>query len=172
MPRVHPIVNIMKEEWRTSVRAGYRPRWEAITMASIVRICQRVEAEHPDWHPDLYALDLSAYLRGLTKKRKWWLQEPKDSTSQMFLHLQLIFILLSATVDTQHSPSPQPPSPSGHQTVSSKGKAQEETSMSLDVPQQSTAQPPYSGVDEPSLLHPTQHPQVPPGMFTCISSLP
>jgi hypothetical protein len=86
MPRVHPIIQLMADEWDKSRKENCAPKWDGLSIAYITQICQNVAADHPEWHRDLVTLDLSAYLRGLTQRKRWWVQETEDGTWQHHIH--------------------------------------------------------------------------------------
>jgi hypothetical protein len=65
----------MAIEWETAENDGRAPNWGLFTNDYISGFCQKVATEHPGWHSDLYALDLSSYMISLPKKKLWWLPE-------------------------------------------------------------------------------------------------
>jgi hypothetical protein len=73
MPRVHPIIQLMGAEWASAEKLVHDPDWSIFTTAYISSYCETLRSDHPGWHPDLYASDLSGYLLGQSKRKLWWL---------------------------------------------------------------------------------------------------
>jgi hypothetical protein len=72
----------MGAELQTSLNAERLPSWDNLSSDYIARLSREVASEHPDWHADLYALDLSAYMVGPALKNQWWVDVPEDGASQ------------------------------------------------------------------------------------------
>ncbi|KAF8262726.1 hypothetical protein EI94DRAFT_1704561 [Lactarius quietus] len=70
-PRMHPIIQIMSEEWKAEAEQRM-PDWGIFTLDHISGYCHAQREAHSDWHPDLSTLDLSRYLQGLQNHRRWW----------------------------------------------------------------------------------------------------
>ena len=85
-PRVHPIIQLMADEWDNSRKDKRDPQWNALSITYVTQVCQNVAADHPDWHKDLTTLELSTYLRGLTQRKRWWVQEMEDGMWQHHMH--------------------------------------------------------------------------------------
>ncbi|KAF8268597.1 hypothetical protein EI94DRAFT_1700095 [Lactarius quietus] len=64
-PRMHPIIQIMSEEWKVAEAEQHMPDWGIFTLDHISGYCHAQREAHSDWHPDLSTLDLSRYLQGL-----------------------------------------------------------------------------------------------------------
>ncbi|KAF8265206.1 hypothetical protein EI94DRAFT_1702658 [Lactarius quietus] len=64
-PRMHPIIQIMSEEWKVAEAEKCMPEWGIFTLDHISGYCHAQQEAHSDWHPDLSTLDLSCYLQGL-----------------------------------------------------------------------------------------------------------
>ena len=79
-PRVHPIIQLMTAEWKDASRAGRKPQWNKFSDEHITEACAQVSSKHPDWHPDLYATDLSRRLRGTPPASRWWICPPSESS--------------------------------------------------------------------------------------------
>ncbi|KAF8267005.1 hypothetical protein EI94DRAFT_1701366 [Lactarius quietus] len=71
-PRMHPIIQIMSEEWKEAEAEQRMPDWGIFTLGHISGYCHAQREAHSDWHPDLSTLDLSRYLQGLQNHRRWW----------------------------------------------------------------------------------------------------
>ncbi|KAF8262900.1 hypothetical protein EI94DRAFT_1704411 [Lactarius quietus] len=71
-PRIHPIIQIMSEEWKVAEAEQHMPDWGIFTLDHISGYCHAQWEAHSDWHPDLLTLDLSRYLQGLQNHRRWW----------------------------------------------------------------------------------------------------
>ncbi|KAF8260357.1 hypothetical protein EI94DRAFT_1811827 [Lactarius quietus] len=71
-PRMHPIIQIMSEEWKAAEAEQRMPDWGIFTLDHISGYCHAQREAHSDWHPDLSTLDLSRYLQGLQSHRRWW----------------------------------------------------------------------------------------------------
>jgi hypothetical protein len=94
-PRLHPILQLMAEEWHRAKTAETDPNWGLFTKAYLTTFCDRVATEHPGWHKDLRALDLSSYIgSSFDKKAPWWIpdqeagQEAGDGASHPLYNLQ------------------------------------------------------------------------------------
>jgi hypothetical protein len=70
----------MGDEWTGNLQ----PDWGIIAVDKISEACNNVASKHPGWHFDLSALDLSGYLQGVHKNKRWWItdapvaEEPAD----------------------------------------------------------------------------------------------
>jgi hypothetical protein len=71
-PRMHPVVQHMGGEWRQAERDNRPPNWNSVSLSAVQQSCREIAASHQDWHPDLNALDLSAYLVQVPSKKIWW----------------------------------------------------------------------------------------------------
>ncbi|KAF8265417.1 hypothetical protein EI94DRAFT_1702515 [Lactarius quietus] len=71
-PRMHPIIQIMSEEWKAAEVEQRMPDWGIFTLDHISGYYHAQREAHSDWHPDLSTLDLSRYLQGLQNHRRWW----------------------------------------------------------------------------------------------------
>ncbi|KAF8258659.1 hypothetical protein EI94DRAFT_1707792 [Lactarius quietus] len=71
-PRMHPIIQIMSEEWKVAEAEQRMPEWGIFTLDHISGYCHAQREAHSDWHPDLSTLNLSNYLQGLQNHRRWW----------------------------------------------------------------------------------------------------
>ncbi|KAF8260108.1 hypothetical protein EI94DRAFT_1706539 [Lactarius quietus] len=71
-PRMHPIIQIMSEEWKAAEAEQRMPDWGIFTLDHISGYCHAQREAHSDWHPDISTLDLSRYLQGLQNHRRWW----------------------------------------------------------------------------------------------------
>ncbi|KAF8263855.1 hypothetical protein EI94DRAFT_1703708 [Lactarius quietus] len=71
-PRMHPIIQIMSEEWKAAEAEQRMPEWGIFTLDHISGYRHAQREAHSDWHPDLSTLDLSNYLQGLQNHRRWW----------------------------------------------------------------------------------------------------
>ncbi|KAF8261944.1 hypothetical protein EI94DRAFT_1705159 [Lactarius quietus] len=71
-PCMHPIIQIMSEEWKAAEAEQRMPEWGIFTLDHIPGYCHAQWEAHSDWHPDLSTLDLSNYLQGLQNHRQWW----------------------------------------------------------------------------------------------------
>ena len=77
-PRLHPMIQLVAEEWTHADNTGRAPNWGLFTMSYISRHCRQIAQNEPLWHRDLSAVDLSNYLRGITNKKKlWWVTDPQ-----------------------------------------------------------------------------------------------
>ena len=77
-PRVHPFIQLVAEEWTHADNTGRAPNWGLFTTSYISRHCRQIAKNEPLWHRDLFAVDLSSYLRGITNKKKlWWVTDPQ-----------------------------------------------------------------------------------------------
>lgn len=86
---MHLVIQLVAHEWFLAKKAARSPRWDIFPTAELSRKCQEQAAQHLDWHADLHSLDLSAYLRGLTQKKLWWIQVPEDGELQVILTLKM-----------------------------------------------------------------------------------
>ena len=116
MPRVHPILQMAANEWESPGEDG--PSLRPFTTSNIRAECDARRAEHPDWHKDLYSVDLSGRLRGAVKRGMWWFisSEPaakvaSDSTSHLCLCCALWANVYRPSSRHAWSPSPSPVHP-------------------------------------------------------------
>ena len=118
----------MTGEWRDASENGRQPRWSYFTEACIRQACEQVASANPDWHPDLYATDLSKYIAGSAPKTMWWVlpgskssavQGSADGACLYFLDCWTILTMCAVTMgepdDTTIPPIPPatsvPPAP-------------------------------------------------------------
>ncbi|KAN0127805.1 hypothetical protein V8E53_014361 [Lactarius tabidus] len=80
IPRIHPIIQIMTDEWKAASHEQRKPRWDIFTEETITYICDQVATENPTWYPHLYATDLTSYICGEHPSRTWW-QHPIPQSS-------------------------------------------------------------------------------------------
>jgi hypothetical protein len=79
----------MATEWATAKSSERAPNWGLFSTSYISGFCQKTVLDHPGWHRDLSAVDLSSYVQGLSRKKLWWtpdtqtVQEPADGTSHL-----------------------------------------------------------------------------------------
>ncbi|KAN0131094.1 hypothetical protein V8E53_011095 [Lactarius tabidus] len=83
IPRIHPIIQIMTDEWKAASHEQRKPRWDIFTEETITYVCDQVATENPTWYPHLYAMDLTSYVRGKHPSRTWWRHPiPQSSGAQ------------------------------------------------------------------------------------------
>jgi hypothetical protein len=72
VPRAHPALQHFNGERKHAKEDG-RPisYWGNVKFSSIEGSCREIAERHPDWHPDMTALDLSAY--NIHPQKVWWL---------------------------------------------------------------------------------------------------
>ncbi|KAF8267271.1 hypothetical protein EI94DRAFT_1701122 [Lactarius quietus] len=91
-PCIHPIIQIMSEEWKAAEAEQRMPDWGIFTLDHISGYCHAQREAHSDWHPDLSTLKLSRYLQGLQNHRRWWVtglpppHSDLDVTSTYLMH--------------------------------------------------------------------------------------
>jgi hypothetical protein len=77
-PHIHPIIQLVADEWTNADTAGRAPNWGLFTTSYISRHCRQMAKNESLWHKDLFAVDISSYLQGITNKKKlWWVTEPQ-----------------------------------------------------------------------------------------------
>jgi len=62
----------MTAEWKDASESGRRPRWNVFTDTYLKQVCDQVAIANPQWHPDLYATNISTYIAGMTSRKMWW----------------------------------------------------------------------------------------------------
>jgi hypothetical protein len=72
IPCIHPIIQIMTDEWKAASQEQQKPRWDIFTEETITYVCDQVATQNPTWYPHLYVTDLSSYLGGEHPSRTWW----------------------------------------------------------------------------------------------------
>ncbi|KAN0131146.1 hypothetical protein V8E53_011038 [Lactarius tabidus] len=83
IPRIHPIIQIMTDEWKAASHEQRKPCWDIFTEETIAYVCDQVATENPTWYPHLYATDLTSYVRGEHPSRTWWRHTiPQSSGAQ------------------------------------------------------------------------------------------
>ncbi|KAH9027899.1 hypothetical protein EDB85DRAFT_1892798 [Lactarius pseudohatsudake] len=75
MPRIHPILQALGKEWKEAGEEDCFPDWFLLYSENITRLCEQVQVEHPDWHPDLSSVDLVSYMSNVRPSEMWWLRE-------------------------------------------------------------------------------------------------
>ena len=65
----------MGAKWHEAHKEKCWPNWSIFTSEYIAQICQATSVANPTWHSDLTALDISAYLAGMSPKKFWWLAD-------------------------------------------------------------------------------------------------
>ena len=71
MPRRHPILQLIYEEWGRAGLAGTSPDLEAFSTANVIKMCQMTALEHPDWNPKLYMRNPNSLLKK-GQYTAWW----------------------------------------------------------------------------------------------------
>ncbi|KAN0140675.1 hypothetical protein V8E53_001502 [Lactarius tabidus] len=80
IPRIHPIIQVMTDEWKAASIEQRRPCWHIFTEVNIQYICDQVAVNNPTWFPDLYATNLTLYLNGVHANKLWWLHSVPQSS--------------------------------------------------------------------------------------------
>ncbi|KAH9010408.1 hypothetical protein EDB85DRAFT_1902074 [Lactarius pseudohatsudake] len=75
MPRIHPILQALGKEWKEAGEEDRFPDWFLLYSENITPLCEQVQVEHPDWHPDLSSVDLVSYMSNVRPSEMWWLRE-------------------------------------------------------------------------------------------------
>jgi hypothetical protein len=80
IPCIHPIIQVMTDEWKAASIEQRRPCWHIFTEVNIQYICDQVAVNNPTWFPDLYATNLTLYLNGVHANKLWWLHSVPQSS--------------------------------------------------------------------------------------------
>ncbi|KAH9020696.1 hypothetical protein EDB85DRAFT_2152941 [Lactarius pseudohatsudake] len=75
MPRIHPILQALGKEWKEAGEEDRFPDWFLLYSENITPLCEQVQVENPDWHPDLSSVDLVSYMSNVRPSEMWWLRE-------------------------------------------------------------------------------------------------
>ena len=71
-PRIHPIIQLMMQEWQSAYLNKWQPNLGIFTNARLKDACDEVTNANPDWHKDLRVTDLESYISKLSANKKWW----------------------------------------------------------------------------------------------------
>ncbi|KAF8259622.1 hypothetical protein EI94DRAFT_1706978 [Lactarius quietus] len=72
-PRIHPIIQIMAQEWKVAEVEQHMPNWGIFTFDYVSEHCNAQREAHTDWHLHLSTLDFTVYLQGIPDDRRWWI---------------------------------------------------------------------------------------------------
>ncbi|KAF8261943.1 hypothetical protein EI94DRAFT_1809562 [Lactarius quietus] len=72
-PRIHPIIQIMAQEWKVAEVEQCMPNWGIFTFDYVSEHCNAQREAHTDWHLHLLTLDFTVYLQGIPDDRHWWI---------------------------------------------------------------------------------------------------
>ncbi|KAF8258655.1 hypothetical protein EI94DRAFT_1707796 [Lactarius quietus] len=70
-PRIHPIIQIMAQEWRAAEAEQRMPNWGIFTLDYVSEHCNAQREAHTDWHLHLLTLYFTVYLQGIPDDRCW-----------------------------------------------------------------------------------------------------
>jgi hypothetical protein len=82
-PRVHPMIQIITNEWKAASEEQRQPRWFILTDSYLRRACEEVARVNPTWHEYLSMPDLSLYSAGMPMKMKWWLADVPEANGAL-----------------------------------------------------------------------------------------
>jgi hypothetical protein len=82
-PRVHPMIQIMTNEWKEALEEHRQPRWFIFNESYLRRACEEVARENPMWHEYLSMPDLTHYRRGMSVKMMWWLADVPEANGAL-----------------------------------------------------------------------------------------
>ncbi|KAN0128960.1 hypothetical protein V8E53_013222 [Lactarius tabidus] len=51
IPHIHPIIQIVTDEWKAASHEQRKPRWDIFTEETIAYVCDQVATENPTWYP-------------------------------------------------------------------------------------------------------------------------
>ncbi|KAF8259826.1 hypothetical protein EI94DRAFT_1706777 [Lactarius quietus] len=71
--RIHPIIQIMVQEWKAAEAEQRMPNWGIFTLDYISEHCNAQREAHTDWHLHLSTVDFTLYLQGIPDDRHWWI---------------------------------------------------------------------------------------------------
>ncbi|KAH9022865.1 hypothetical protein EDB84DRAFT_1441099 [Lactarius hengduanensis] len=103
MPRIHPILQALGIEWKEAGEEDRFPDWFLLYSENITPLCEQVQVEHPDWHPDLSSVDLVSYMSNVRPSEMWWLREVANWPQPSHPSVNAI--------PSQAMPPPPPPPP-------------------------------------------------------------
>jgi hypothetical protein len=74
-PRIHPIIDIVAEEWALAEASedGRDPDLSAMSLAEVLERCRQTAVAHPEWVRKLHMVNLPALLRMQPEDDYWWL---------------------------------------------------------------------------------------------------
>jgi hypothetical protein len=81
VPRVHPVITLVYDEWRRAAATNRGPDYSAFSMAKIVNRCKSYAKEHPRWHADLSRQDLDTLLDD-EDSDQWWFPGDQDDDGE------------------------------------------------------------------------------------------
>ncbi|KAH9018919.1 hypothetical protein EDB85DRAFT_1896941 [Lactarius pseudohatsudake] len=103
MPRIHPILQALGKEWKEAGEEDRFPDWFLLYSENITPLCEQVQVENPDWHPDLSSVDLVSYMSNVRPSEMWWLREVANWPQPSHPSVDAI--------PSQAMPPPPPPPP-------------------------------------------------------------
>ncbi|KAF8259605.1 hypothetical protein EI94DRAFT_1706980 [Lactarius quietus] len=72
-PRIHPIIQIMAQEWKAAEVEQHMPNWGIFTLDYISDYYNAQQEAHTDWHLHLSTVNFTVYLQGIPDDRHWWI---------------------------------------------------------------------------------------------------
>ncbi|KAH9012985.1 hypothetical protein EDB85DRAFT_2158564 [Lactarius pseudohatsudake] len=106
MPRIHPILQALGKEWKEAGEEDRFPDWFLLYSENITPLCEQVQVENPDWHPDLSSVDLVSYMSNLLSMQ----------SHRRRCRLLLLLLLPPPPLPPPSAPPPQDLPPPTHNT--------------------------------------------------------
>lgn len=84
-------------EWELTFKVHVAPNWDNVSLTIIEASCRDMASRHPDWHVDMNAIDLSAYLETVETEKRWWIaarpdnQENKDEDGEYYYSAHVVY---------------------------------------------------------------------------------
>jgi hypothetical protein len=74
-PRIHPIIDIVAEEWGLAEASedGRKPDLSAMSLLAVAERCREGLAAHPEWVRKLHMSNLPTLLQMQSEEDYWWL---------------------------------------------------------------------------------------------------
>jgi hypothetical protein len=94
-PRVHPLVQLVANEWDAAVDEKRSPNWDLFTDAHIANSCQLLREAKPEWNKNLSTLKLRGFLANVLRKKMWIPEPPTAEEIQAGAHhIYFIFLMI------------------------------------------------------------------------------
>ena len=108
-PCLHPVVQLVVNEYNAAHREKCKVNWSALTINAVLPLCQQQAAQNPKWHPDISSSSLNTYFEKLGPSWLWWNFPPEPAPlADDGVHMTFISLCVSCLMSTASMADPEP----------------------------------------------------------------